>query len=108
MIYHLAFCFVALVLDVFASVRVVPTEKDLQIALLRQQLRILERQPKTRPLLSRPEKLMLVTLVTRLRAQTQRFHEALGEAVLLVQPDTLLKWHRQLAGRKWTFQHPAE
>ena len=106
MIYHLAFCFVTLVLDVFASVRVAPNEKDLQIALLRQQLRILERKSKTKPRLSRPEKLMLVTFATRLKAQTQRFHEALGEALLLVQPDTLLKWHRQLVRRKWTFQHP--
>jgi putative transposase len=30
----------------------------------------------------------------------------MGEARLLVQPDTLLKWHRQLIRRKWTFQHP--
>ncbi len=106
MIYHLAFCFVTLVLDVFASIRVAPTEKDLQIVLLRQQLRILERKSETKPRLSRPEKLMLVTLVTRLITPTQRFHEALGEALLLVQPDTLLKWHRQLVRRKWTFQHP--
>ena len=97
MIYHLAFCLVTLVLDVFTSVRVAPTEKDLQIALLRQQLRILERKSKTKPHLSRPEKLMLVTLATCLKAQTQRFHEALGEALLLVQPATLLKWHRQLS-----------
>ncbi len=105
MIYHLLFCFVTLVLDVFVSVRVAPTEKDLQIALLRQQLRILERKSKAKPRLSPSERLMLVTLAARLKAQTQRFHEALGEALLLVQPDTLLKWHRQLVRRKWTFKH---
>ena len=106
MIYHLLFCFVTFVLDVFVSVRVAPTEKDLQIALLRQQLRILERKSRTKPRLSRPEKLMLVTLAARLKAQTQRFHEAVGEAILLIQPDTVLKWHRQIVRRKWTFQHP--
>jgi putative transposase len=105
MIYHLLFCFVTLVLDVFASAGVAPTEKDLQIALLRQQLHILERKSKTKTRLSRPEKLILVTLATRLKAQTRRFHEVLGEALLLVQPDTVLKWHRQLVRRKWTFQH---
>src|SRR5664279_1068116 len=105
MIYHLLFYLVTLVLDVFASVRIAPTEKDLQIALLRQQLRILERNSQTRHRLSRPEKLMLVTLAARLKAQTRRFHEALGEALLLVQPDTVLKWHRDLVRRKWTFQH---
>lgn len=106
MINHVVFCLVTLVLDVFASVQVAPTEKDLQIALLRQQLRMLERNSQTRHRLSRPEKLMLVTLATRLKTQTRRFHEALDEALLLVQPDTLLKWHRQLVRRKWTFQHP--
>jgi len=73
---------------------------------LRQQLRILERQSKTKPRLSHPEKLMLVTLATRLKTQTQRFQEVLGETILLIQPDTVLKWHRQLVRRKWTFQHP--
>jgi putative transposase len=106
MIYHLLFCLITLVLDVFASVRIAPTEKDLQIALLRQQLRILERNSQTRQRLSRPEKLMLVTLAARLKTQTRRFHESLDEALLLVQPDTVLKWHRQLVRRKWTFQHP--
>src|SRR4051794_38532016 len=106
MIYHLLFCFVTFVLDVFASIRVAPTEKDLQIALLRQQLRILECNSRTTHRLSRPEKLMLVALATRLKAQTQRFHEALGEALFVVQPETLLKWYRQIVQRKWTFQHP--
>jgi hypothetical protein len=66
----------------------------------------LERKSQTTFRLTRSEKLMLVTLATCLRAQTQQFHEALGEALLLVQPDTVLKWHRQLVRRKWTFQHP--
>ena len=91
MIYSLLFCLVTLILDVFTSIRVAPDEKDLQIALLRQQLRTLERKSKTKPRLSRPEKLILVSLAARLRTQTLRFHEALDEALLLVQPDTLLK-----------------
>jgi hypothetical protein len=94
MIYHLLFCFVTLVLAVFASLRVAPHEKNLQIAFLRQQLRMLERKSKPNPRLSRPEKLILVILATGLKTETQRFHEAMGEARLLVQPDTLLKWHR--------------
>ena len=105
MIYHLLFCFVTLVLDVFASVRVVPSEKDLQIAILRQQIRLLERNSRTKSRLTRPEKLMLIALTARLKKQTRRFHEAVREAVLLVQPDTLLKWHRDLVRRKWTIQH---
>lgn len=34
------------------------------------------------------------------------FHERLREAVFLVQPGTILKWHRELVRHKWTFQHP--
>ncbi len=84
------FCFVTLVVDVFASVRVASSEKDLQIAVLRQQLRILERNSKTKPRFSRSEKRMLVVLTARLKAQTQRLHEALDQAILLIQPDTVL------------------
>lgn len=92
--------------DVFAFLRIGLEEKDLQIALLRQKLRLLERKSRSSHRLFHPEKLMLVALTTRLKTQTRRFDEALREAVFLVQPDTLLKWHRDLVRRKWTFQHP--
>jgi hypothetical protein len=57
-------CLTALIFDVFAAIRLAPDEKDLQIALLRQPLRVLERKIKQKPRLSRPEKLMLVALTT--------------------------------------------
>jgi putative transposase len=106
MIYHFLRCFITLLFDVWSARRVVPDEKDLQIALLRQQLRVLERKAKTKPCLSRPEKRMRVALTTRLKAQSQRFHKRLREAILLVQPETVLKWHRELVRRKWTFRQP--
>ena len=105
MVYHFLLCFASLLFDVFASVRLAPDDKDLQLALLRQQLRVLERKTKTKPRLSRPEKLMFVALVKRLQVQTQGWQQRVREAVLLVQPETVLKWHRQLVRRKWTFQH---
>ncbi len=83
-----------------------PDEKDLQIALLRQQLSALQRKARTKPRLSRPKKRMLVALTTRLKAQSQRFQKRLREAILLVQPETVIKWHRELVRRKWTFQQP--
>lgn len=104
MVYHLLLCSLALIFDVLSACRVAPDEKDLQIALLRQQLRVLERKAKTKPRLSRPEKLMLVTLTTRLQAQTKRWPQRLREAVWLVQPETVLKGHWELVRRKWTFQ----
>jgi hypothetical protein len=106
MIDHFLLCFITLIFDVFSMCRVSPDEKDLPIAILRQQLRMLERKTKTRPRLARPEKLVLVALVTRLKGQTRCFHQCLHEAVLRVQPETLLKWHRDLVRRKWAFQQP--
>jgi hypothetical protein len=70
----------------------VPDEKDLQIALLRQQLRILERKAKPKPRLSRPEKLVLVVLTIRLKTRMDWFHKCLSEVAVLVQPETVLKW----------------
>lgn len=106
MVYHFLLCLTTLIFDVFASIRLAPDEKDLQIALLRQQLRVLERKIKQKPRLSRPEKLMLVALTTRLQRQTQWWRERLREVVLLAQPETVLKWHREQVRRKWTFRQP--
>jgi putative transposase len=105
MIYPLLLCFIGLVLDLFAAIQTAPDEKDLQIVLLRQQLRILERKTRTKSRLSSPEKLMVVALFTRLKLQTQHWYERLQETALLFKPDTLLKWHRDLVRRKWTFKH---
>ena len=89
-----------------AAAGVAAHEKDLEIALLRQQLRVLERKLDTRPRLSRPEKLTLVALSSSLELVTQQYGDVLRHCLLLVKPDTLLKWHRDLVRRKWTFQSP--
>lgn len=49
MIYQLILCFVCLFLDALAAAGVAAHEKDLEIALLRQQLRILERKANAKP-----------------------------------------------------------
>src|SRR5215510_10787069 len=96
MIYQLLMCFVCLMLDIMAAAGVAAQEKDLEIALLRQQLRILERKANAKFRLSRPEKLMLVALADKLKGVSHRFRDRLGQCVLLVKPDTLWKWHREL------------
>ena len=62
------------------------TELVAENALLRQQLIVLQRQV-NRPSLSRLDRLLLVLLVSR--APTWK------QALMLVQPETLLRWHRQ-------------
>ena len=83
-------------------------EKDIEIMLRRQQLRIVERRQPRGPRLERWEKLPLVALTARLRAETTQWRERLSLTMLLFKPDTVLKWHRQLVRRKWTFGQPSK
>src|SRR5437773_3550313 len=61
-------------------------------ALLRQQLIILKRQVK-RPRCTKTDRLLLVFLARMIRAWKQ--------ALFLVQPETLLRWHRELFRLYW-------
>jgi putative transposase len=106
MIFALLYNFIMLVLDVFATVGIAAHEKDLEIALLRQQLRILERKGKEKHRLALPEKLMLAALVSQLKVKGNTLHERLRTCLILVKPETLLKWHRDLVRRKRTFRQP--
>lgn len=68
------------------------TELMLENALLRQQLMVLKRQVK-RPRLSWRERGIMVLLASRLRGWK--------EALLIVQPDTVLRWHREWFRWMW-------
>jgi transposase len=80
------------------------SEKTLEILLLRRQLAIVVRtlDKPIRP--SRREKLTLAVLTAQLKAKTGRTAKELGDIIRIVQPETVLKWHRELVRRKWT-QH---
>jgi putative transposase len=67
-----------------------------ELLLLRQQLRLYERQA-TRPRPSRWEKVVLATLAARL--------PDLSQVCLVFTPATLLRWHREIARRRWTFDN---
>jgi hypothetical protein len=73
------------------------TELMLENALLRQQLIVLKRQVK-RPRLSWRERGMIVLLASRLRGWK--------EALLIVQPDTVLRWHREWFRWLWRCKSP--
>ena len=76
-------------------------EKDLEILLLRRQLAILERK-QVKPIRpNRAEKLTLATLTARLKQATQRPASELRDVIRIFQPETVLKWHRELVRRKW-------
>jgi len=97
----------SLVLDLVALARRSEDEKDVEILLLRHQLHILQRKRAASPRISRWEKLTLVILTGKLTAMTTSARARLGQVVLLFKPETVLKWHRELVRRKWTFKQRA-
>src|SRR5260221_2083103 len=79
-------------------------EKDLEILLLRRQLAILDRQ-RGKPIhILRGEKVTLVVLTARLRPVTGSTSTQPRKVIRGFQPETILKWHRELVRRKWTFR----
>ncbi len=72
-------------------------EKEIEILLLRHQLRVLERQV-ARPQMTQADRALLAAFSRMLPRQTWR-------RSLLVTPTTLLRWHRELVARRWTYAH---
>ena len=79
-------CKASLLLETMADLGRSRTELIAENALLRQQLIVLKRQVK-RPLCTGADRLFLVLLTRLVRTWEQ--------ALFIVQPDTLLRWHRQ-------------
>src|SRR3954453_17823660 len=109
MVWSVVMHLVGLIVDLISGARGEAEEKEFQIALLRHQVRLLQRRLPRSPRLSRWEKLTLAALTARLARRTKRSRRALARVVLLVQPETVLKWHHELVRRKWTYRRePAQ
>ncbi len=94
----------SVLLDLIWLTRRAERDKDIEILLLRQQLGILQRKHAHPPRISRWEKLTLLVLVGKLTALTNNARARLAQVVFLFKPETLLKWHRELVRRKWTYR----
>jgi putative transposase len=70
-------------------------EKEVEILLLRHQLRVLERQV-ARPLVTQADRALLAAFSRALSRQAWR-------SLLFVKPATVLRWHRELVARRWTY-----
>lgn len=105
MIFRLILFVWEFVLDLAAVSGLAENEKDLEIMLLRQQLRIAERKQPRGPHIPRWQKVPLVALVMQLKGKTTHAQEKLEESMLLFKPDTVLGWHRAIVRWKWTFKH---
>jgi putative transposase len=90
------------VTNTFAVLRLFPMsdrDKDAEILALRHQITVLERQLSgTRVRFTAPDRVFLAALLHRLTP------EALRRMRLLVRPDTVLRWHRDLVRRRHAFR----
>ncbi len=77
-------------------------EKDLEILVLRKQLAMMEQQLDKPVRLSRAERLTLAVIGAKLKAVSGRSIRQLRDVIRIVQPETGLRWHRELVRRKWT------
>ena len=77
-------------LDLVAIVSLSNDAKDLEILLLRQQLRIVERKQKRGPTIPRWQKVPLAVLAMRLKQKTSTVHDALERTMFLFKPEYLL------------------
>jgi transposase InsO family protein len=70
-------------------------ERDIELLVLRHQVKVLQRQVK-RPRLNRLDRVLLAAASRRLpRSSWSSF---------VVRPETLLRWHRELVRKKWTYR----
>jgi hypothetical protein len=106
MLYSRLTFFLTLLLDLWTVRQAQTRDKDLEILLLRQQLRIVERRQKRGPQVPRWQKLPLAVLAALLLRTGAKSRETLDASAQLFKPDTLLHWHRELVRRKWTLQRP--
>src|SRR5262249_56675621 len=71
-----------------------PDAKDVEIAVLRHQLAVVRRQV-ARPRYT-PQDRLVLTMLARLLPRDRW-------PAFLVTPSTLLRWHPELVGRRWTY-----
>ena len=107
MLWSILLHLVGFFVDLVVGARRTEDATDLEIALLRHQLRLLLRRSPHPPRLSRWEQLTIAVLVAKLRRLGGGSRDRLTRAVLLVRPETVLKWHRALVRRKWTYRRRA-
>jgi hypothetical protein len=78
-------------------------ENDLELLVLRQQLSILQRKLESPIRPSRVEKMTLAVLTTKLLRISHRSTHQLRDVIRIIQPETVLRWHKDIVRLKWTY-----
>jgi hypothetical protein len=94
----------SLFLDLLSVIGLTKNDKELEIFILRQQVRILQRKTTKTPRISNPERILLSTLTKKFLHSSEQARQRLHQVLLIFRPDTVLRWHRLLVRRKWTFR----
>jgi transposase InsO family protein len=95
---------ISLFLDLLSVISLTKNDKDLEIIILRQQVRILQRKITTPPRISDPERMVFAFLTDKFSHSSDRARHRLQQVLLIFKPDTVMRWHRNLIRRKWTFK----
>ena len=90
--------------DLVAILRTSKSDKEVEILILRQQVRILQRKTKSPSRISDPERMVLATLLDRYSKFKDGARQHLHQVMLIFKPEPVLRWHRELVRRKWTFK----
>ena len=93
MLLRLCYLFMCRVLGLLRHRRRTPLEKDIELMVLRHEVRVLKRQLHGRVRYRPADRAMLAALSRSLPRWRWR--------CFLVTPETLLRWHRELSRRKW-------
>jgi cytochrome c-type biogenesis protein CcmH/NrfG len=88
--YAIVTYFLACLVDLLTAKWTSADEKDIEIALLRQQLRIVECRRERGPHIPRWQKVPLAVLADRLKERSQQAKEKLEATILLFRPATLI------------------
>jgi len=79
MVYWLLVLIITFILDIITSLGFRNRNKDLEIIILRQQVRILHRKVMTPPRISDPERMILAILVDKFSQSTKDSHQRLNQ-----------------------------
>src|SRR5579859_6616420 len=105
MLWSLIAQLIKVILDALSLHLLTDPDKDLELLVLRQQIRVLERRVGKPARPSRVEKLLLTLSAMQRRERVLAGQEGFRNSLPLFKPAAVLKWHQELVKRKWTFQH---